>query len=220
MKIQILLSALIVSSAYGFGLTTSCQKRGLENLSYDLLKKSQIIDSGYISDEKGRDRATCGPDQVGYGGQCRGKYCDDFLWKCSGVTDPLGRKYKVTGLSDFTRKTSDGRPPAICNRNRVMVGVDCDGRYCDDMKIQCASLEFADYAPEILADSEIQFAETPEEGCEWTPYFSEENLGESCPAGSFPRGLACEGRFCDDVAIYCCKGKHLACGRSEHSYFN
>lgn len=216
MKHLLVFSAIAAAAVNGFGLTTDCPRIGLKTLEWPMVRPGNIIDAGTFTD--GKSGVSCPANQLGAGAFCQGKYCDDVTWQCSGISDDIGRSYEVTEIGGYTRQTTDGKPPAICNPNRVMVGMSCSGRYCDDMQIQCASVKLAEEVSEIASHSEVQFGQTPDEGCDWTAYFSEEDLGQTCPQGKFPRGLACTGRYCDNMAIYCCPGKHFACGHKHNSH--
>lgn len=213
MKTSLLFISAILAcfnTAHGLNIGLSCVQNGLQ-LGVEPLQQSgtpEVIDK--ISDESGNDQVTCHGNLLGVGGQCTEKFCDFFEFSCVGVSDPSGNRFQVRDISGFDTKTTDGRDPAICPADEVMVGVDCDGRFCDDMKIRCAKLVKEN--PDRSSD--VSFAETEADGCQWTDSFNKDSGSETCPAGTFSRGLSCTGRFCSEVSLFCCPGVHYTCQES------
>lgn len=93
---------------------------------------------------------------------------------------------------------SEETPPATCG-NRLVTGITCDGRYCDKLTPSCGGTIHDIY------------------DIRWTAFVSEEGSAvASCnvpnpfergewPAGepAFITGLACNGSYCDNVALEC-----------------
>ncbi|WP_299860673.1 hypothetical protein [uncultured Hoeflea sp.] len=88
--------------------------------------------------------------------------------------------------------TSDGRPPIICPHGALANGLLCSGSYCDDITMRCS--------PNVRDVRRIF----------WTPFVhrapgsgvaicSTEFGGTS----GFVSGVACEGDWCDNVALQC-----------------
>lgn len=95
-------------------------------------------------------------------------------------------------------RISDETPPTSCG-NRLLAGITCAGRYCDDITPICGG------TVRDLYD------------IRWTRFVSEEGGGEmACnvsnpfergdwPSGepAFIAGLSCHGSYCDNVALEC-----------------
>ena len=93
---------------------------------------------------------------------------------------------------------SEETPPASCG-NGLVVGITCQGKYCDNIKPICGKLHYMIY--------DIQ----------WSKFVSEEGRAvASCnipnpferadwPAGepAFITGFSCNGDYCDNVALEC-----------------
>ena len=71
----------------------------------------------------------------------------------------------------------------------VVNGVQCSGRYCDNMRLQCGRMA-AGYRVSTSKRMEVAF-------------FSEEQGLRHCQDGYFLRGMECSGRYCDNVKLYC-----------------
>lgn len=98
--------------------------------------------------------------------------------------------------NNWTPETSEENghnSPAICP-NTLASGLKCTGRYCDNVSLKCSE------------------ANSYQSG-DWSPSFSEENDGYSCPQGQYVQGLRCEGRYCDSVSVQCAKAdiKETSC---------
>lgn len=85
--------------------------------------------------------------------------------------------------------TSEEFPPLMCNNGQLVRGFDCQGRYCDNVSIDC-------YASGAAYGSSS-----------WTSFFSEEGSGTAderiCAWGEFVTGIACNGRYCDNLSLLC-----------------
>lgn len=93
---------------------------------------------------------------------------------------------------------SEETQPGTCG-NRLVAGVTCSGRYCDNMRLECGSGRHELY------------------DIRWTPHVSEEGDATASfnvpnpwergdwPAGepAFITGFACKGSYCDNVALEC-----------------
>ena len=104
----------------------------------------------------------------------------------------------VFSLPGFGQTVSEEGPPVTCG-NRLVAGLTCSGRFCDNLTPICGAQVYDLY------------------DIRWTGYVSEEGRGEvacniSNPVerGDLPRGepafiagFACQGRFCDRVALEC-----------------
>lgn len=97
----------------------------------------------------------------------------------------------------MAQRTSEENQPATCG-NRLIVGITCEGRYCDDITPICGDTTYEPY------------------DIRWTTLVSEEGDGVAdchlltpfekadCPGGpAFISGFSCRGRYCDKVTLQC-----------------
>lgn len=103
--------------------------------------------------------------------------------------------FGAPGLAD---RISEETPPTSCG-NRLIAGITCSGRYCDNITPICGRSIHQIY------------------DIRWTGFVSEEGRGvKSChvsnpwergdwPEGepAFIAGFSCQGRYCDNVALEC-----------------
>src|SRR5690349_1524348 len=90
----------------------------------------------------------------------------------------------------WTGYTSEEYPPLICPDQQAVLGVDCNGGYCDNVSLYCSWTGRASGTQS------------------WQPYFSEEGsngANESyCPGNDmWMAGIACNGGYCDNVSLLC-----------------
>jgi hypothetical protein len=86
----------------------------------------------------------------------------------------------------WTGFTSEENPPLECSAGTLVRGAECQGSYCDNIRIDCVS------AAGTYGQSS------------WTSYFSEEGTNSrTCPSGEWVTGIACQGRYCDNIALEC-----------------
>ena len=82
--------------------------------------------------------------------------------------------------------TSEEYPPVACDPGAFISAVTCTGRYCDNIKIECARL------PGVALGKGV-----------WTKFVSAEAGEAKCPDKHLIAGLACNGRYCDNVSLQC-----------------
>lgn len=82
---------------------------------------------------------------------------------------------------------SDEDDPVGCGAGRLVSGVDCDGGFCDNVRINCVS-------------AGVSF-----EDSYYTTYFSEEgvNNARTCGPNEWVTGIDCAGNNCDNVRLQC-----------------
>jgi hypothetical protein len=104
--------------------------------------------------------------------------------------------------SGWTPETSDGLPPIHCQG--VIGGVGCSGKYCDNVSILCrdpvavtGDANWSDFFSEEGTNIAIPAYQIPASGLRG-PF-----NGEICPDGSAVTGLACTGRYCDNLSLEC-----------------
>ena len=130
-----------------------------------------------------------GPSAMLSGLRCRGRYCDDLQIRCSNKSNA-----QLSG-EFWTDYFSEEQGMRTCaGGNRVVTGIRCRGRYCDDIQLQCKNLD----------NISINFS-----NCHFSLWVSEEGQGgamgyEILPDDTFPIGVECRGRYCDDKRVYYC----------------
>ena len=82
---------------------------------------------------------------------------------------------------------SEEQGGATCPTGQAIYRVECNGRYCDNLRIFCS-----DSGDTALGASTY-----------WTPFFSEEQGGGGCATGYAATGIWCNGSFCDNIALEC-----------------
>ncbi|HEX5751894.1 MAG TPA: hypothetical protein VFZ09_37080 [Archangium sp.] len=98
-------------------------------------------------------------------------------------TDPLEQLQSTL----WTAYTSEEYPPVNCLDSRLVAGVACSGRFCDNVAIDC------------VAVSGLTFGASSS-----TPFFSEEGSHEGvCSGNEWMTGIQCHGDFCDNLSIRC-----------------
>ena len=99
-----------------------------------------------------------------------------------------GRPAMSASLGPISEET----PPAVCDPGAFVTGIKCTGKYCDNIRIFCSS-------PRNIVSASAN----------WTRWVSEETNDEgvkgfrSCPGQSYIAGLACNGKYCDKISLYC-----------------
>jgi hypothetical protein len=76
----------------------------------------------------------------------------------------------------------------ICPSGGFITALDCNGRYCDNLAVECTAL-----------------VNRGRRACYWTAAISEEGAELIFPAGYYAAGLRCTGSYCDNVAFYVCQ---------------
>ena len=100
----------------------------------------------------------------------------------------------VTGPSSLAESlgpVSEEDPPAVCDSGSFVTGIQCTGKYCDNIKISCSRFPDADLG-----------------STEWTPWISEEKGTRHCSTNRYIAGLACKGKYCDNLSLYCVELKN------------
>ncbi|NMO17843.1 hypothetical protein HPC49_29175 [Pyxidicoccus fallax] len=108
-----------------------------------------------------------------------------------GEEPSAGEESDFLGQSEsplWTAFTSEESPPVSCIGARLVAGVACTGRFCDNVAIDCVALSGL-----VLRSSSSS-----------TPFFSEEGTHEGvCSGNEWMVGLQCHGDFCDNISLRC-----------------
>lgn len=124
---------------------------------------------------------------------CSGRFCDNKRL----IVVRNGNSAPVQNSAHWTRWISDEEPSwADCPANMIANELQCDGRYCDNLRLQCGTLS-SDYR---VVTSDIKTVN----------WFSEEEGERLCPDGYYLWGIACRGDYCDDLKLNCARVDYKA----------
>ncbi|CAM3455460.1 hypothetical protein G4177_24835 [Corallococcus sp. ZKHCc1 1396] len=101
---------------------------------------------------------------------------------------------KQAVYSGWTAYTSDGRAAIVCDGSSLPTRAQCEGRYCDNVRLDCQPTAGVRGASE------------------WTGYFSDEGYPTAmiCPPGRWMTGFTCLGDYCDRVSIQCTEMSNIS----------
>jgi hypothetical protein len=106
--------------------------------------------------------------------------------KASRAPRPLDLGHLTAPAALWTSPVSEeSAVPAYCPNGHAMTGVQCTGRYCDNVAMRCDTT-----------------ARTPTRVW-WTGWFSDENTTSATCPGGLVTGVQCSGRYCDNVRLEC-----------------
>ena len=82
--------------------------------------------------------------------------------------------------------SEEGASSRVC-AGGVVTGLECSGKYCDNLRLECTTLAGA----------------TPH-ACSWSAEVSDEQGATTFPAGTYVAGVRCSGSYCDNKSFYLC----------------
>jgi hypothetical protein len=103
--------------------------------------------------------------------------------------------FPLVGKSEYgTGWVSEEYPPITCRLGDMAIGANCSGSYCDNFSFRCEGI--------------LRFVGSPLDTVskrEWKSFISEEypNNMADCGSDAFITGMACKGRYCDNVSVEC-----------------
>jgi hypothetical protein len=139
--------------------------------------------------EEGDAREDCDTQQnyAVRGMNCRGSYCDNKqLYCCADDLPGLDPSNRIE--SPYFSEEGNG---SYEDKTRVLTGLSCTGRYCDNISMKMYG-----------------FRTAPQIDQYWTQnWFSEEKGYDRCQRNGvemgFVVGLACDYRYCDNLRLTC-----------------
>lgn len=167
----------------------------------------------WVSEENGGPWSMCGPgDQAVSGFDCSGSNCDNVRVQCQTMPDDITvwnynfsdwYSEENSGIGTWVSEgwyQYDDSYSHVCNysgESGIMTGIHCDGSYCDDIQIECATPRRYDGGVWEVVDM-IE--------CSWTGWYSEEqpSLTFATGANRFISGIRCNGSYCDNKSYYVC----------------
>ncbi|MEZ4221999.1 MAG: trypsin-like peptidase domain-containing protein [Polyangiaceae bacterium] len=82
--------------------------------------------------------------------------------------------------------TTDGGAASVCPPNQAVAGFECEGSYCDNVRLLCEPVPGGTGATNL------------------TPAFSEEQPGlRGCSGNQVMVGISCSGDYCDNIQLRC-----------------
>ncbi|MEM7050177.1 MAG: hypothetical protein AAF604_10970 [Acidobacteriota bacterium] len=143
--------------------------------------------------------STCGKNLLA-GITCSGRYCDNLALRCG------SRSYDLYDIEWSRRFVSEeGEGTASCHVSNpfergdlphgepaFITGLACNGRYCDNLALECVALR--DAFPRSYGGRD----------CRWTPWVSEETPSVRFPSNHGAIRMQCRGRYCDDKRFFVC----------------
>ena len=145
--------------------------------------------------------------------RCARSYCDNIQATCTAYDAPPARRstqapYWTAWFSEEKKAdVIDGSNfPRLANAYSIAIGLQCRGRYCDDLRLLMLPMSGAG-VPTL--DSKAEFPL-----CRRSIRFSEEQRFPPQPAPpqgksmEFIRRVGCSGAYCDNLQIEWCKVFH------------
>jgi hypothetical protein len=145
--------------------------------------------------------------------RCRGSYCDDVVATCARYAMPPASAAEAAPYwtAWFSEEKSGhfingSNFPRLSDDYSVAVGVQCRGRYCDDMRLLMQPMRGRN-APTMDSKAEYPI-------CRLSSKFSEETplpAMAARPRGKameFVRRIGCSGDYCDNLTIEWCRVWH------------
>jgi hypothetical protein len=126
-------------------------------------------------------------DTGAIGFSCRGNNCDNVRLACARVPEWTWLDYSTFHWSgEFSE---EGAAHGLCNNgNGIVTGLECTGRYCDNINLACSKPVGAKVT-----------------NCRWSPWLSEENGGVyNFGKGNFITEMKCQGSYCDNKKFRVC----------------
>jgi len=140
----------------------------------------------------GFDASICPVNTAVTGMACSGSYCDWVTPRCGNVLRQVDLNPFPTPLHTDIVWTpyfsEEGGATGICPSGRVMGGIECSGRYCDNIRLACVK--------------NIHVAHPTK--CRWSGWFSEEQPPYTGANTGAIVGIQCAGRYCDSKRYYQC----------------
>lgn len=138
--------------------------------------------------------------------RCEGRYCDKVVPTCCKYLNdryqsPLSLESLPSPGHGGTSEADERWTPWFSEEGTghatrtvalkgVSAGIGCRGSYCDDLRLLVSS-------PGVTVSEAM---------CGWTGPISEESqAGAQCRAGSYINDVKCEGRYCDNISLQCCR---------------
>lgn len=103
----------------------------------------------------------------------------------------LGHAFAASSWTSYF--SEEGTGYKTCSSGYSVRGIQCSGDYCDNIRLYCSNSTFPS-----LTTSDYY----------WTDFASEEEGWVECDYGYVVTGVACDGDYCDDIALRCTAVKY------------
>lgn len=150
------------------------------------LGSSVDVNSGWFSEEgngAGFCPQTSNIQSVLFGLECTGRYCDNNRLKCT------YRDSVEVSTTHWSGSFSEEQGLRQCGHNQVVTGMSCRGSYCDNIDMECKH----------MTSKNLDYS-----NCYETASVSEEQGSVDIPQGTYPVGIRCSGRYCDNKSLRYC----------------
>jgi hypothetical protein len=161
-------------------------------IAFPLAASAQCIQTRSFSEED--PPVFCPTGFAVKGVACYGRYCDSKRLTCCPYTSTFDGTVSNGWSTWFSEEgASQGRNRQSTNVGFVS-GIACRGRYCDELRLNF-----------MISAQGRNVGQ-----CAWTDSFSEETSGGrsnvmQCPGDHFVSGIQCDGGWCDNLRLYCCR---------------
>jgi len=89
-------------------------------------------------------KVTCGNGEIVTGVECKGQNCGSVRLKCSPLNSEVyQRSISSKPSTSWTTNSSTGRR-SRCAKGSYMVGMECRGHACSEIRLDCAKIEYKD----------------------------------------------------------------------------
>ena len=193
---------------YVFGM--ACRGHNCDDMKLRCARVEWIASSNHASDIFSRSgknierTSSFSEENAGYSGRqtapiagfaCSGDFCDNKQL----VVVRNGNEAPLQNTGHWTQWFTDVEAPtwADCPSNMLVNELQCRGHYCDDIRLQCGTLQVS-----------YRVDRNDVRTVDW---FSEEPGEELCPDGYYVFGMACRGYYCDDMKLHCARVDRVNC---------
>ena len=120
-----------------------CSKLKIQSFSPDLpIQGDQQLTSrsGAWTSFFSRGKTTCSNDEIVTGIECSGENCGSVSLQCSPLNSKVYRRSNSSRASEEWASSSSIR--TRCNNGSYMVGMQCRGNDCSQIRLECATIEY------------------------------------------------------------------------------
>lgn len=130
---------------------------------------------------------------------------DDFCDVRRGFMTHYAESESSEFFSHWTGRTLDGEPSEVsCPPSTIATGAHCNGSHCEMLRLKCGRLDERYW----LNASDIRTST-------WSFRRKQEHL---CPDGYYIWGIACRGRYCDEVKLNCALVEHQTTAETSKDF--